>query len=255
MSAPPDIAIPMIETLATDYRPGHLVGLHAHDAAQLVFARRGVMRVTAAEGFWVVPPARALWVPGRTPHSIQCRTAVAMRTVYLPRGIDMPFAGRCAVIAVTPLLREVVLRLVEGPVGTSARGHLVALLLGELRAGTEVPLSLAEPRDPRLRHVTEALAADPADGRSLDGWADAAGMARRSFARRFLAETGLSFGAWRRRLRMLGAIERLAAGESVTTVALDAGYDSVSAFIHAFRRTMGVTPGAYFGGGTPTPAP
>lgn len=237
-----------VETLSTSYRTGHLVGLHAHDQAQLIFGRSGVMRVTAADGLWVVPPARALWVPGRTPHAIQCRTAVEMRTVYLPRGIDMPFADRCAVIAVSPLLREVILRLVEGPVGEGSRPHLVALLLGDLRAGAEVPLSLAEPRDPRLRRVTETLAADPADGRSLDDWAEAAGMARRSFARRFLAETGLSFGAWRRRLRMLGAIERLAAGDAVTSVALDAGYDSLSAFIHAFRRTMGVTPGAYFGG-------
>lgn len=244
---PRDAAVP-VETLSTSYRNGHLVGLHAHDQAQLVFARSGVMRVTAADGLWVVPPARALWVPGRTPHAIQCRTAVEMRTVYLPRGIDMPFADRCAVIAVSPLLREVILRLVEGPVADAARGHLVALLLGDLRAGAEVPLSLAEPSDPRLRRVTEALAADPADGRSLEDWADLARMARRSFARRFLAETGLSFGAWRRRLRMLGAIERLAGGEAVTTVALDAGYDSLSAFIHAFRRTMGVTPGAYFGG-------
>lgn len=242
-----DMAVP-IDTLSLGHRAGHTISLHAHDQAQLVFARSGVMRVTAAEGLWVVPPARALWVPGRMPHAILYRTAVEMRTVYLPRGIDMPFADRCAVIAVTPLLREVILRLVEGPVPDAARPHLVALLLGDLRAGAEVPLSLAEPRDPRLRRVTEALAADPADGRGLDDWAEAAGMARRSFARRFLAETGLSLGAWRRRLRMLGAIERLAAGEAVTTVALDAGYDSLSAFIHAFRRTMGVTPGAYFGG-------
>ncbi|TCT13632.1 AraC family transcriptional regulator [Tepidamorphus gemmatus] len=240
-----DVTVP-IDTLSVNHRAGHRIHLHAHDQAQLIFGRSGVMRVTAANGLWVVPPARALWVPGRTPHAIQCRTAVEMRTVYLPRGIDMPFAGRCAVIEVSPLLREVVLRLVEGPVTETARGHLVALLLGELRARAEVPLSLAEPRDARLRRVTEALAADPADGRSLDDWAEVASMARRTFARRFLAETGLSFGAWRRRLRMLGAIERLAAGEAVTTVALDAGYDSLSAFIHAFRRTMGVTPGAYF---------
>ncbi|MFC3136090.1 helix-turn-helix transcriptional regulator, partial [Microbaculum marinum] len=75
-----------------------------------------------------------------------------------------------------------------------------------------------------------------------------AGMARRSFARRVAAETGLSFGAWRRRLRMLRAIEQLAAGDPVTAVALETGYDSVSAFIHAFRGELGVTPGRYFGG-------
>ena len=76
-----------------------------------------------------------------------------------------------------------------------------------------------------------------------------AGMAGRSFARRFAAETGLPLSAWRRRARMLLAIERLAAGAPVTDVALEAGYDSLSAFIHAFRRDLGCTPGQYFGAG------
>ena len=86
------------------------------------------------------------------------------------------------------------------------------------------------------RRLRDALAADLA---TLD-W-------NAYVARRFAAETGLTFGAWRRRARLLAAIERLAGGEAVTVVALEAGYDSVSAFIHAFRRDLGVTPGRYFG--------
>ena len=38
----------------------------------------------------------------------------------------------------------------------------------------------------------------------------------------------------------------LAAGQAVTSVALDVGYDSPSAFISAFRVTFGQTPGEYF---------
>jgi AraC-like DNA-binding protein len=40
-------------------------------------------------------------------------------------------------------------------------------------------------------------------------------------------------------------LEVLAAGMSVTTIALDLGYDNVSAFISLFRRSFGVTPGRY----------
>ena len=58
----------------------------------------------------------------------------------------------------------------------------------------------------------------------------------------------MSFGAWRRQLRLLRALERLAAGEPVTTVALALGYDSTSAFIAMFRRNLGRTPGSYFRG-------
>lgn len=239
---------PPIETYARDYPDGGGVAPHAHDAGQLVFARRGVMRVTAQGGAWVVPPARALWVPARMVHAIRFRADVAMRTVYVPSSVAVPFSGKCAVLDVSPLLREVILRLVEGPVDVAARPHLVWLLLAELDAGAVEPLNLPEPRDRRLRRIAAALADNPADRRSLDDWAGDAGMARRSFARRFVAETGLSFGAWRRRARLLAAIERLAGGEAVTVVALEAGYDSVSAFIHAFRRDLGVTPGRYVAG-------
>ncbi|WP_445190538.1 helix-turn-helix domain-containing protein [Sphingomonas sp. Sph1(2015)] len=64
-------------------------------------------------------------------------------------------------------------------------------------------------------------------------------------ARRFTAETGFGFSEWRQRARNLHAIEQLAEGLAVTTIALDLGYDNVRAFIAMFRRTMGVTPGRY----------
>jgi AraC-like DNA-binding protein len=38
----------------------------------------------------------------------------------------------------------------------------------------------------------------------------------------------------------------LAADEPVTTVALELGYDNVSAFIAMFKRAMGTTPSRYF---------
>jgi len=246
-----------VAPLARNYARGAEIGQHAHDSGQLIFARSGVMRVTADRGLFLVPPARALWMPARMVHAIDCRTDVAMRTVYVARDVADPFGGRCAVIDVSPLMREIVLRLVEGaaegsaetPAYRAARPHLVALLLLELEAGRVEPLHLPEPADARLTRVTAALRADPASRDGPAHWAALAGMADRSFARRFAAETGLPLSAWRRRARMLRAIERLAAGVPVTEVALDTGYDSLSAFIHAFRREFGRTPGRYFGGG------
>ena len=239
--------LPDIKTWANDYPRGHVIALHAHAFCQLVFAKRGAMRVKARGGTWVVPPGRALWMPAREPHEVFCRTEVAMRTVYISDSVRLPFVASFAVLGVRALMRELIVRLVEGPVADGTRPHLLALLIADLRTGPVMPLNLPEPTDERLARVAGLLMEDPADRRGLDDWAVAAGMARRSFARRFAADTGLSFGAWRRRMRLLGAIERLAAGEPVTAVALEAGYDSTSAFIHAFRREFGVTPGRYFG--------
>jgi AraC-like DNA-binding protein len=61
----------------------------------------------------------------------------------------------------------------------------------------------------------------------------------------FRAELGVSFGRWHKQLRLMHGLSRLAAGDKVTSAALEAGYSSVSAFIQAFRQHFGVTPGSY----------
>ena len=61
-----------------------------------------------------------------------------------------------------------------------------------------------------------------------------------------MAETGLTFGEWRTRLRLRAALSHLAAGEAVSVVAARVGYESTSAFVAAFRRQVGVPPGSYF---------
>ena len=232
------------EPFAADYPRGELIEPHAHELAQLVFAKVGIMRVCTAAGAWVVPPERALWMPAGVEHWIHCRTAVAMRTVYLDPAITA-LGAAAAVLAVSALLREVILRLVEG--GPGDRAALLTLLVGELVATPVAPLHLPEPRDPRLRRVCAALMADPGGARPLAAHARTAGASARTLMRLFAAETGMTFRAWQRRLRLLEALERLAAGAPVTTVALDLGYASPSAFIAAFRLALGVTPVRYFG--------
>ena len=100
-----------------------------------------------------------------------------------------------------------------------------------------------------MQRLALALSDDPADTRTLAQWADWIGMASRTLARHFLAETGLTLSAWWQRARLMRALEMLAAGAAVTTVALDLGYDNVSAFIAMFKREHGVTPGRYAPGG------
>ncbi|MCC6921248.1 MAG: AraC family transcriptional regulator [Alphaproteobacteria bacterium] len=49
--------------------------------------------------------------------------------------------------------------------------------------------------------------------------------------------------AWRRHARLLEAVARPRSGASVTAIALDLGYQSVSAFSQAFRASFGASPG------------
>lgn len=113
--APPDAL--GISGLSGDYPRGHWIAPHAHDAHQLIHAALGVMRVTSASATWVVPPGRAIWMPRGQEHAIRCHTGVAFRTVYLsqaPRGLEK----RTAVCAVSPLLREVLVRVAEAAQGS-----------------------------------------------------------------------------------------------------------------------------------------
>jgi transcriptional regulator GlxA family with amidase domain len=76
--------------------------------------------------------------------------------------------------------------------------------------------------------------------------ADEVGLAPRSLARRFSDETGMTWRAVLRRMRLLRAIEELAAGDTpVTTIAFTVGYTSLSAFNAAFQKLTGRTPSDY----------
>jgi AraC-like DNA-binding protein len=79
----------------------------------------------------------------------------------------------------------------------------------------------------------------------IDDWGAAIGMSRRAFTRLFRSETGLSFASWQRQAALFYAVNRLLAGEPVTTIALDLGYRSPSAFSTMFKRTLGVPPSRY----------
>jgi AraC-like DNA-binding protein len=85
----------------------------------------------------------------------------------------------------------------------------------------------------------------PSPHDSIDEWSTELGMGRRAFTRAFRRETGMSFAQWRRQACLLMAIPRLAAGDPVTAVALDLGYESPAAFATMFKRVVGVAPSRY----------
>ncbi len=230
---------------AHDYAPGHQTGTHRHPRAQLLFAIAGVMRVTTEVALFLVPPGTGLWVPAETVHAVRMDGTVRMRALFLRADAAVAGPFTTTVIAVSALLRELILTVCAEPVVWDAQGPMAlvaALALHEItRAGTR-NLALPVCRDPRLARVAAALAADPADPRDLAGHAVAAGASVRTLARLFRAETGMSFQQWRRQLRMTEAVARLAGQEPPARVAAAVGYASVAAFGAAFRTVFGVTP-------------
>ncbi len=237
-----------VRSLASNFSSGHLLAEHTHTWRQLLFASAGAMTVYAGRWTWMIPPGKAVFIPAGCPHSIRMWGEVAMRSLYFPPELDEP-AMRftdCRVISATALLRELILRVIEiGALDLRIPGQkrLLAVLLDEIDLAPLTPLSLPLPEDPRALAVAQHVLANPAGDQPLDELARRYGAGRRTLERLFRSETGISFGLWQQKARLLESIRALAQGKSVTDTALDAGYASVSAFIAAFKRTFGCTPG------------
>jgi AraC-like DNA-binding protein/quercetin dioxygenase-like cupin family protein len=235
----------------TAYPKGHHITPHWHGRAQFVFAVAGTMRVRTARHAWIVPPSRALWVPAHTVHEIQMHGVVDMHSLYLDAiaGAGMP--ASCAVLDVTPLLRELVVRAAALPATYDENGEdglLMHLLIAEIRRLPHCALDLPLPESADLTQLCERILADLSTRRPCDFDAGELNTSTRTLYRRFLRETGITFARWKQQARLLESIRRLAEGVPVTTVAVDLGYESPGAFSTMFRRALGIAPRAFTAG-------
>jgi AraC-like DNA-binding protein len=220
---------------------------HAHARGQLMGALTGLVSVGVDTQRWVVPAIHAIWIPPHRVHSVSSYGPFSGWSVFVAeaRCATLPHEPRA--IRTTPLLREAVRRAATWPGAEldAAQTRVAEVILDELTASKAESLGLPRPTDARLVRIADALANDLADNRGLEAWAEWGGVSSRTLSRRFVAETGLSFAQWRQQARLMRALERVADGVPVTTIALELGYDNVSAFIDMFRRATGTTPGRY----------
>ena len=233
--------------LADEYAAGFTDPFHSHERAQLLYASSGIMSVEATSASFVVPPQRALWIPGGVVHQVSCRGAVSLRTLYFLEETDNA-ARDCKILEVSDFLRALILEVVSFDRASNDKTReedIISLLVREIAAMPTAPYHIAMPSDKRLLSVCRAIVDNPADRRNLDEWAAFAGLGRRTFTRLFRAETGMGLSAWRQQARLLEALSMLANGESVTTVAYAVGYESPSAFTSIFHKSFGAPPKDY----------
>lgn len=238
-----------VSALAADYPNATSTGEHTHERAQLLYAIEGVMIIRSAAGYWVVPPTRAVWLVPGVSHEVRMCGDVKMRTVFVAPGAAPDLPSSSSVLAVGPLLRELILAATSVPfdyVLGSRDDRVMQLLLDELQIISILPLHLPMPGDPRLRRICEALTEAPEQEFCAAEWGRAVGVTARTVQRLFRRETGLTFGQWRQQARLLFALERLARGDRIIDVALDSGYASQSAFAAMFRRHFGVSPSSFY---------
>ncbi|MFF0724932.1 helix-turn-helix domain-containing protein [Streptomyces sp. NPDC004134] len=228
---------------------------HSHPQHQLAWARRGVLGVAVGDASWVLPRTRALWLPAGVVHRIGAtRDAVLCSLYFAPDRCDLDWTEPTPV-GVDGLLAHLFVHLSGEGLADDARLRAEAVVLDLLRPLPATPIDVPSATDDRVRAVADALLADPADPRSLDAHARSVGVSRRTLTRLFVDDTGMNFDRWRTHLRMRAALPLLAEGQPVSRVAHTVGYATPSAFLAAFRRTVGTSPGRYLNGDAAFGAP
>src|SRR6266850_892247 len=143
----------------------------SHKCQSILFASSGVVTLRTKQGVWVVPTLRAVWIPANTPHSVAMSGPVSMRTRYLLPRLCRKFPGKCFVMNVSPLLRELILHACKFKrlnKGASAERRVIEIIVDQLKAVDSIPLQLPHPTDSRAMRVVKALVADPGDQRDLE---------------------------------------------------------------------------------------
>ncbi|NDU76718.1 helix-turn-helix domain-containing protein [Actinomadura sp. DSM 109109] len=224
---------------------GEWIPPHEHTYHQLAWTRRGVLSVGVDEVYWVLPPTRALWLPAGVTHTTGATRDAVLCSLYLaPDRCPVDWSEPTAV-GVDGLLAELIGYLDRADLTDEARSRAEAVVPDLLRPLPTRPINVPQPTDERVQVVAAALLADPADPRSLEAHARAAGVSRRTLTRLFVRDTGMSFDHWRTQARLRAALPLLAEGQPVSRVAHSVGYATPSAFLAAFRRTVGTTPKRY----------
>ena len=225
---------------------------HRHDWGQLAYCDSGILQMTARapqEVTYIVPPSRAVWIPPGALHAVTVIEAAQLRTLYVCASAVPAGWTTSRVLRVSPLLRELIIAAVtiSQPYDVKQRdGRVMRLLLDEIYSLPELPLSLPMPQSPDLAAICISLRQRLGDKTPSQDWATKLGSDVRTLQRRFIRETGLTFGRWQRQARLIAALEQLALGRKIIDVALELGYESPTAFSTMFKRELGIPPSCFF---------
>ncbi|GAA3455615.1 AraC family transcriptional regulator [Dactylosporangium matsuzakiense] len=222
------------------------------DRHYLLCASAGALRLEAQGQAWLLPPARAALIEAGRTIRVSIPQPVTTASVLFDTGFTAVPPQPLTVFDLSPLARALVAECGawgpgDEPLPAYGEALFAALAAVTWRlAGEPSPVVVPAGRSPELRralHLTEEHLAGPV---RFEDVAAQVGLVPRSLARRFEEETGMTWRAVLRRMRVLRAIEELAAGDRpVTAIAYRVGYGSLSAFNAAFRELTGRTPTEY----------
>ncbi len=216
---------------------------HHHEEHELIWSSKGVVTILVDGRVWSVLPGTGLWIPRGVVHEGHMGGGVAARvTLFSPEAWTRGWKNTIAV-KVNAAVQQLLVHLAHTGMPAEERLRAQQVCIDMLEPAESSNISVPIPSDPRIRELVDAVLKDPADDRSLEQWARRLNLSSRTITRTFGADVAMSFVHWRRLVRMRSARGLLAQGMSVEAAGRRVGYGTTSAFVAAFRKVVGHTPG------------
>jgi len=244
----PDMIRPRYIRDIESQEAGQDLGWHTHDFGQFFSAIRGSMYVGTRNRVLLLNPAMAVWIPPDVEHWLGYVSSNEIIYVDVNRAESDKLGTEARIVQMTPLLKVLMRVIPDSERSGFTKPHETALydlLFHEILAARDIPLSIAMPQDRRISGLAQAALDQPGLIASVDQWLFGASASRKTIERLFIAETGMAPSRWLRQVRILHAVSQLAAGKKISSVALDLGYQSASAFTYMFRSATGLSPRAF----------
>lgn len=230
---------------------GLITGWHSHEVHQIEYALHGVVEVETDAAHYLLPPQQAAWIPAGLQHQAVMNPDVKTVAVMFDAQMIADPGDRARIIAVSPLIREMMIYGLRWPVERAhgddtsdtffrTLANLVADALDH-----EAPLSLPTTEHPivaaALAYTKEHLASVTAEDVSR-----AVAVSERTLRRLFAETIGISWRTYLLHARMLRAMALLAGpDQSVQATATAVGFENLSSFTRCFSQFCGETPSAY----------
>lgn len=221
---------------------------HNHKCGQLLYASRGVVQIITNDGRYILPAGQALWLPPFVEHQVLCCYGANFYNLHINPPYCDPLGTRVYAFNVQSLLKELILNLCEWPTDyemTAQRQRLFDVLLDLLIVAPNTGMFMSSINDKRLSPIIEAFSANPCDKRTLEEWACVVGASSRTLNRLFNQYFGFGFSKWKQKFKIIQSLDLLNDDFSTQAIASTLGYESSSAFISAFKKYLGCSPGVY----------
>lgn len=228
---------------------------HSHQMGQLIFVEKGLQYLHAADRTYLLPSQHCAWIPPGLLHRTSSPIKqVYLRCIFMSKTPDHSFFKELNIFHTSKVLREMILfseqwsRLQEEE---ALEQDFIKVLIGilPLTFNKALPLVLPVPREPRIAKMIDYLTQCVDEGGmvinelKIPDVAAKFNLSARTMERLFKQDIGITVAGYLKLYKMIKAVELLSSsGETVKSVSMKVGYDSVSTFSNTFQQVLGLRP-------------